>query len=198
MTLVKRQGRGTWPEEYWSLCRPTFAEVQGRVFVMGTRSRQEIRRLARRFKTPPNAIDESNFNHEHFWFFDNDTIEGCRKNYVLAEAIRLVWRELLTRQFPNRPFELFVCNEYMISDDHENPGTIVYEEVTPTLRLWTPDESEAKQIREAYHVDELGPEKVLWPEKAEDGLFDLEEIFELIKAGPDHPSKKEALGTRKG
>ena len=36
MTLVKRQGRGTWPDEYRGLYQPTFVEVQGRIFVLGT------------------------------------------------------------------------------------------------------------------------------------------------------------------
>ena len=196
MTLVKRQGRGSWPEEYRRLYRPTFVEVQGRVFVFLTRSRQEIRRFARQFKKPPSAVDENTLNHEHFWYFDNDSIEGCRNAYALAAAVRLAWQELLTRQFPGRTFELFVCNEYTISEDPDNPGTIVHEEVTPTLRLWTRDDAETRGMREAYHIDGLGPEKVLWPERLNDGLYDLGAIFELIKAGPDHPSKKEALAIR--
>ena len=198
MTLVKRQGRGTWPEEYRSLYRPTFVEVQGRVFVLGTRSRQEIQRFSRQFKEPPTAVDENTRNHEHFWYFDNDTIDGVRRNYTLAEAVRLAWAELLARQFPGKSFELFVVNEYTISEDFDEPGTIVHEEVTPTLRLWTRDNAETQGMREAYHVDDLGPESVLWPEKLKDGLFDLDAIFKLIGEGPDHPSKKEALEIRAG
>jgi len=196
MTLVKRQGRGTWPEEYRGLFRPTFVEVQGRVFVLWTRSRQEIRRFSQGFEKPPTAVDENTINSERFWYFDNDTIDGCRKNRALAEAVRIAWGALLARHFPGRSFELFVVNEYRISDDFDQPGTIVHEEVTPTLRLWTRDDAETRKMREAYHVDELGPEKVLWPERLADGLFDLAEIFHLIGEGPDHPRKKEALEIR--
>lgn len=196
MTRIKRQGRGTWPETYRGLYRPTFVDIQGRVFALGTRSRQEIRRFARQFGDPPTAVDENTLNHEHFWYFDNDTIDGCRKNHTLAEAVRLAWAELLTRQFPDRCFELFVVNEYILSEDFDVPGTIVHEEVTPTLRLWTRDDVGTREMRETYHVDDLGPDKVLWPEKRDDGLFDLDAIFKLIGEGPTHPSKKKALEIR--
>jgi hypothetical protein len=197
VTLVRRQGRGSWPDEYRRLYRPTFVEVKGRVFALGTRSRSTIKQFKRQFREPPTVVDENTLNHEHFWYFDNTTIEGCRKNYVLAEAVRLAWSELLGQLFPDRNFELFVCNEYAISEDFDAPGTIVHEEVTPTLRLWTGGDTESQSMREAYHIDDLGPEKVLWPERIEEGLFDLEEIYALIESGPEHPSKIEALEVRR-
>ncbi len=196
MTLLKRPRYRCWPDGYRHFFAVDFAEVQGRIFVVRNRSRRVLKELERSFrKAPPTIEDENTDNHEHFYCFPNDTIQGVRSNHTLAEAVRLAWQEILKLRFPSRRFALFVANEYEIGTDPSAPERITWEEITPTLRLWSLDHEDGAELAGVYRLDENGPEKVLWPERLE-RLYGLEEIFALIEAGPEHPLKLEAIRSR--
>ena len=178
-----------WDYYFRRLLLPIFVPVKGRIFVTFSKSKRAAQAIKKRYqKRTPETVDENTHNHEHIEFFDDCSLEGIRKNYALAESARLVWNEILTRQFPDRKFCLIVSNEYDLyteGDSEDDAAVVTHQGVSTTLRLWTMDPRTDKQFHASYHVKDLDPHKVIWYGqwlyKMDVGLLDLVEVCRLMQ-----------------
>jgi hypothetical protein len=178
-------------EGFLSFLAPTFVSFRGKVF--SNIPLQDLRRSYKR--RTPRTVDENTDNHEHFdLFFPDRTEEGVRKNYALANAVRLVWEERLRAQFPRRRFRLFVSNEYHNGLIWSAGVTSTHESVHTVLRLWSLPADDG--FDETYHPDLSGPDWVLWPEYRRGKLVKLSTVVKIIRSRKAHPAKKRYLRER--
>lgn len=176
---------------FCELLSPTFVECRGRVF-----ANQRQSDLPRAYKRrAPGTVDENTANHVHFEFFRDDTEEGVRENFTLAETVRLVWREHLRSQFPRRRFRLFVSNEYHNVPTERRPFPAKDECVQTVLRLWSVPADDTG-FDDTYHPDATGPGWVLWPEYRRVRLVKLSTVIRLIASRAPHPAKARYLKER--
>ena len=192
MAKIKQIG---WHDQFRRLLFPIFIPVKGHIFVTFSRSKRRAKAIKASYrKKIPQAVDENTANHEHIDFFDDCSLEGIRKNYALAESVRLVWNEILARQFPDRQFCLIVSNEYDLcteGDSEDDSAVVTHQGVSTTLRLWTRDAHTDKQFQASYHVKNLDPHKVIWYGqwlyKMDVGLLDLAPVCRLMQRSRAKP-----------
>ena len=191
----KRTKKNTpeWIESLRSLLDPVFVEINGKVFQVWNRS--EATRCRRRYSSKtPHTVDENTDNHEHFWFFDGSTVEGVRRNHLIAEVVRMAWSEILAQRFPEKRFRLFVSNEFSVdgeAGDGEDMG------VDTVLRLWSIDPTTSASFDACYRPDLASADKVLWIQFPEKGLRPVEEMLTIIAAGSEHAEYQEALARQR-
>jgi len=178
----KKLWKRGWPGEYRWLFKPIFCEIDDQVFLGDEKL---YRRQKKKTGVTYRTIDENTDNHEHFWFFDNTTFEGFQNNYTLGAAVRLVWSDILSRQFPKKTFRLFVSNEYCVwtkNNSESRDAEIVDFEIVPTIRLWTFD----PEFEELYAKADRGPRYAWWYSR-QDGAEQLapflaEEVYKIHEA----------------
>lgn len=191
-----------WDYYFRRLLSPTFVSVKGRIFVTFSKSKRITQAIKSHYrKRTPETVDENTSNHEHIEFFGDCSLEGIRKNNALAESVRLVWNEILTRQFPDRQFCLIVSNEYDLEtekDAEDDTAVVTHQGVSTTLRLWTKDPRTDKQFQSSYHVKDLDPHKAIWYGqwlyKMNVGMLDLVELCRLMQ---EAKTKRMRLGVIK-
>lgn len=189
MALGIRIKQREWHYEFRRLLSPIFVPVKGRIFVTFSRSKRVTQAIKKSYhKRTPETVDENTCNHQHIEFFDDCSLEGIRKNYALAESVRLIWNDILTRQFPDHQFCLLVSNEYDLyteGDSEDDAAVVTNQGVSTTLRLWPRDPRTDKQFQASYHVKDLEPHKVIWYGqwlyKMDVGLLDLVDVCRLMQ-----------------
>ena len=180
-----------WPHGFRRLLMPTFVSVKGKVFVTFSRSKRIPQAIKENYrKRRPDTVDENTTNHQHIDFFDRGSLEGIRNNYALAKSVRLVWNDILIRQFPNRQFCLFVSNEYDLNteeDSEDDEAVVTDQAVSTTLRLWTRDPRTDEEFGASYRLKDLDPQKAIWYGqwlyKMDVGVLDLVEVCRLMQEG---------------
>jgi len=188
MNTNRKIAPAEWVKPLEGLLRPKFVEVSGKVFrVWNTAGAARYRR---RYTTRrPETVDENTDNHEHVWFFDGRTLEGVQNNFLLAEAVRLTWHDVLTRQFPKKRFRLFVMNEYQFDDDSEGEEV----GILTTLRLWSIDPKTTKSFDSCYRPETASARTVLLTQFLEKGYQPVGRILEMINGGEQHPQYRKAI-----
>ena len=181
-----------WVRAVQGLLEPKFADVSGKVFVISDKA--HLARYRRRFASQaPDTCDENTDNHEHFGYFDGTTVEGVRRNYALAQVVRLAWLDALERKFPGRGFRLFVSNEYYVDPEETNGDELGIDTV---LRLWSLPAT-SKDFDRVYRPNDATMDKVLWLEFSDDGLLQVDEVLRIIAKGAKHPKIREAVRRRR-
>lgn len=198
MKLNTKLTSADWVKPLEALLRPRFVEVAGKVFqVWNAAGAAQCRRSYSSRK--PQTVDENTDNHEHFWFFDGKTLAGVRNNFLLAEVVRLAWRDVLARQFPKKRFRLFVINEYQFDDDSEGEeiGIERGEEIgiETTLRLWTIDPKTAKDFDSCYRPESASADTVLLTQFVEKGHQPVSRVLEMVTGGEQHPQYRRAVAS---
>ncbi len=107
-------------------------------------------------------------------------------NHYLGCAIAEAWRDQLVDLGIDR-CTLYVNNEYrMVFEDGSD--RVAYEQIVPTIRLWSYDADMAESMNDVYQPERSGPTRVFWAERKE-RWHDLDEVIRFMSLGSDHPEK---------
>lgn len=168
-----------WIGRFQRLCSVQFAEHEGGVFSFYGR---EFKPRDEQDDPRPVRHRENENNHEHLDIAPgHNAVERFWNNRKLADALELIWRDKLQMQFPGREFVLFVNNELNQVSCGET-DEITGEEVYPTLRLWSRDDTTQNELTRIFRPHEATPHTVFDYDNPYSPLLKLDEVLSRLAA----------------